>query len=74
MDATTNKADMGSSINLIGRWYDLAKSTGIEIFEADDAVAMANWALNWNSIMDITDISPMLDDDEARALGKKRFS
>jgi len=73
MDAAADKADMGSSIHLIGRWHDVGKSTGVAIFEADDAIAMANWSLNWNSILDITDITPVLDDEEARALGRKRF-
>ena len=74
MDETADQADMGSTIKLIGRWHDLGKSTGVAIFEADDAVAMANWALNWNSILDITDITPVLDDQEARALGRQRFA
>ena len=73
MDAAADLADMGNSINLIGRWHDVGKSTGVAIFEASDSTAMANWALNWNSILDITDIAPVLDDDEARALGKQRF-
>lgn len=73
MDASADKADMGS-IKLIGRWHDVGKSTGVAIFEANDSVAMANWALNWNTVLDITDLVPVLDDVEARALGKKRFS
>ena len=73
MDASADKADMGS-IKLIGRWHDVGKSTGVAIFEANDAVAMANWALNWNVVLDITDLALVLDDEEARALGKKRFS
>lgn len=73
MDDAADQADMGSSIKLIGRWHDVGKSTGVAIFEADDAVAMANWTLNWNSILDITDVVPVLDDQEARALGRKRF-
>jgi hypothetical protein len=73
MDEAADKADMGSAIKLIGHWHDVVKSTGLAIFEANYAVAMANWALNRNSIMDITDIAPVLDDKEARALGKARF-
>ena len=73
MDKAADKADMGDTIKLIGRWHDIAKASGVAIFEANDASAMANWALNWNSIMDITELSPVLDDEEARALGRKRF-
>jgi len=73
MDASAHKADMGSNIKLIGRWHDVGKSTGVAIFEADDAMAVANWALNWNSILDITDLVPVLDDNETRELGRNRF-
>lgn len=74
MDAAADKADMGSKIKLIGRWHDIGKSTGVAIFECDDAIAMASWALNWNGILDITDLAPVLDDQEARELGRKKFS
>ena len=74
MDSSADKADMGSNIKLIGRWHDVGKSTGVAIFEANDAVAIANWALNWNTVLDITDLVPVLDDEEARALGRVKFS
>jgi hypothetical protein len=32
---------------------------------------VANWALNWNSLLD-ADVVPVLDDNETRALGKSR--
>ena len=73
MDAAADEADMGSSVKLIGRWHDAVKSTGVAIFEADDPAAISNWILNWNTVLDITDIAPVLDDEEARALGRKRF-
>ena len=73
MDEAADKADMGENIKLIGRWHDVGKFTGIAIFEADDAVAIANWALNWNSILDFPEITPVLDDEETRALGRKRL-
>ena len=74
MDEEADKADIGSDIQMIGRWHDISKSTGVAIFESDNAVSMANWSLNWNSVLDITDITPVLDDEEARALGRKRNS
>ena len=74
MDSSADKADMGSNIKLIGRGHDVGKSTGVAIFEANDAVAIANWALNWNTVLDITDLVPVLDDEEARALGRVKFS
>ncbi len=71
MTAEDDKADMGENIRLIGRWHDVAGGTGVAIYESDDAVAMANWALNWNPILDAT-VIPVLDDEETRALGKTR--
>lgn len=41
------------------------------ICESDSAEAVANWALNWNNILDV-DVVPVLDDNETRALGKSR--
>ena len=72
MDAAADKADMGDKIKLIGRWHDVAKFEGVAICESDDAQAIANLALNWNSAIDF-EVSPVLDDIETRELGKKRF-
>jgi hypothetical protein len=71
MTPEQDQADQGSSIKLIGRWHDLARGRGVTICESDSAEAMANWALNWNSILDV-DVAMVLDDNETRALGKKR--
>ncbi len=71
MTAADDAADMGDKIKLIGRWHDLAAGTGVAIFESDDAVAMSNWALNWIPVLDAT-VTPVLDDEETRALGKSR--
>jgi len=71
MTAADDAKDMGDNIKLIGRWHDLAAGAGVAIFESNDAVAMANWALNWNPMLDVT-VVPVLDDEETRALGKTR--
>ena len=71
MTPADDKADMGKNIKLIGRWHDLAGGTGVAIFESDDPVAMANWALNWNTVLDST-VTPVLDDEETRKIGKSR--
>jgi hypothetical protein len=71
MTPEQDHADQGSNIKLIGRWHDLARGRGVAICESDSAEAMANWALNWNSILDV-DVAMVLDDNETRALGKKR--
>ncbi len=72
MSPDDDNADTGPQIKLIGRWHDVAHSKGVAIFESDDAAAIFNWALNWNAVLDL-EISPVLDDAETRALGKKRF-
>lgn len=72
MDEATDKADMGDKIKLIGRWHDVARFEGVAIYESDDAMAVANWALNWNNVLD-AEVSVVLDDDEVRELGKKRL-
>ena len=71
MTPEQDAADRGSRIKQIGRWHDLARGRGVCICESDSTEAVANWALNWNSLLDV-DIVPVLDDDETRTLGKSR--
>ena len=67
-----DKADMGDHIRLIGRWHDLVGFTGFAVFEADDPKAIASWLLNWNAVLDVEVIVPVLDDEEAREVGKTK--
>lgn len=67
-----DKADMGDNIKLIGRWHDLQRFTGVLICETDDPQAIASWMLNWNNVLD-ADVTPVLDDKEAREVGKRKF-
>ena len=71
MTESDDNSDMGNNIRLIGRWHNVAEFTGVAIFESDDPIAVANWALNWNGILD-AEVSPVLDDEETRALGRAR--
>jgi hypothetical protein len=71
MTPEQDAADRGSGIKQIGRWHDLARGRGVVICESDSAEALANWALNWNGLLD-ADVVPVLDDNETRALGKSR--
>lgn len=73
MTAEDDKKDMGSNIRLIGRWHDISDASGVAICESDDPIAMANWALNWNSVLDL-ETKMVLDDEEARAVGRKRMA
>jgi uncharacterized protein DUF3303 len=71
MTSEQDAADRGSRIKQIGRWHDLARGRGVVICETESAEAVANWVLNWNSLLD-ADVVPVLDDNETRALGKRR--
>ena len=72
MSPADDLGDMGANVKLIGRWHDVAKFEGVAIYESDDALAMASWALNWNHALD-TEVTPVLDDAEAREVGKNKF-
>jgi hypothetical protein len=62
---------MGDSVTLIGRWHEVVSSAGVAIFESDSVAAVSNYLLNWNQVCDC-DVTPVLDDEEARALGRSQ--
>ena len=68
MSAEQEKAMMGD-VKLVTRWHDLVRGTGAAVFEADSAAAISAYSLNWNRFMDL-DISVVVDDDEAREIGR----
>jgi len=70
MSAEEQQANLGD-VKLIGRWHDLVSFNGVAICESDDAAAVSNWLLNWNTVLD-AEVTPVLDDDEARAVGLAR--
>jgi hypothetical protein len=49
-------------VKMLGRWHAVANGTGIAISEAEDASAMARWALEWNDLMEM-EITPALTDE-----------
>ncbi len=71
MTAADDEADRGR-VRQIGRWHDVGAGTGVLICESDDLSAVQSWVLNWNNVLDLV-ITPVLDDDEARAVIKKKF-
>jgi Domain of unknown function (DUF3303) len=73
MTSQDDKKDTGDKIKLIGRWHDMSQFTGVAICETDDPQALASWALNWNSALDLQ-TAVVLDDEEARAVGKKKLA
>lgn len=68
MSAEEEQAMMGDQIKLITRWHDLVGGSGVGIYESDSAEAISSYALAWNRFMDV-DISVVVDDDAARAIG-----
>lgn len=72
MTDADDEADRGG-VKLIGRWHDVASGSGVAIGESDDAAAVQAWALNWNGVLD-PEITPVLDDAEAKALIKAKFN
>ena len=62
--------DAGPGVKILARWHDLTSFTGVAICEADDATALSGYMLQWNSAMDM-EVSPVLDDAETTATGKK---
>ena len=71
MTDADDDADRGG-VQQIGRWHDVGAGKGVAICESNDLAAVHSWALNWNSILDL-EITAVLDDDEARAVAKKKF-
>ena len=72
MTDADDAADRGG-VKQIGRWHDVAAAKGVVIAESDDLGAVHSWALNWNNVLDV-EITPVVDDAEARATIKKKFS
>ncbi len=72
MSLEDDRAELGD-VKLIGRWHDLQSFSGVAIIETSDPEAIASWLLNWNGVIDV-DAVPVLDDQETRALGRKKFA
>lgn len=73
MTPADDKKDTGDKVKLIGRWHDVSSFTGVAICESDDPMALASWALNWNTALDLQ-TTMVLDDAELREVGKKKMA
>ncbi len=71
MTVEQEQSMMGDRLKMLGRWHDLVRGTGVAVVESDDAVAVSAYAMNWSSQMEL-DIVPVIDDDQARAVGMHR--
>ncbi|MDR6859818.1 DUF3303 family protein [Variovorax guangxiensis] len=54
-------------VKMLGRWHDVAQGKGIMISEAEDASAMARWALDWSDLMEM-EVHPVLNDEQLGAV------
>ena len=60
-------------VNVIGRWHDLVGFTGVAIAETENPASLNAWLIQWNNIVDI-EVTPVLDDNEAREFGRKALA
>jgi hypothetical protein len=64
------RADQGEGVTLICRWHNTAEMKGVAVYETDDPTALGVNLGLWNPAMDLV-ISPVVDDEESAAIGKK---
>jgi hypothetical protein len=72
MRSDDDRADREDHITLIGRWHELRRLTGVAIVDTDEARALASWILNRNGVLD-ADVTPVVGDEEVKAIGKQKF-
>jgi hypothetical protein len=63
MDADADKKDAGDC-QLLGRWMNLASSTGMLVCEAPSVEAAYKWFWNWAEDAVDGEVRPMLDDNQ----------
>jgi|TARA_B110000444_G_C18819876_1_gene587145 hypothetical protein len=49
-------------VKMISRYHNIDGSGGFAICETDDASALANWAMDWNGLIDVK-ITAIMDDE-----------
>jgi len=72
MDDEQAAAEFGD-LNVIGRWHDMIGFTGVAIAETSNPESLNAWLIQWNNIVDI-EVTPVLDDKEAREFGRKALA
>ena len=61
------------NVELISRYHNLDGSGGFAILESTDAAALADYALDWNGLIEIV-ITPIIDDSTIGDVLVKKFS
>ena len=62
---------LGPQVDGANRADFFADTGGVVICQSDDAAAVSQWCLNWNTMLDF-EIGIVLDDAETRAIGLAR--
>ena len=65
MTEADDRAQEGPDMRTIGRWHNIADSSGVNIVEAKSADVVYAYILNWAQFMEIT-VTPVLDDASVR--------
>jgi hypothetical protein len=55
-------------VKMNGRWHAVGGSTGFGVAEADDAVAIQQWVLEWNDLMSMEVHAALTDEQMAPLL------
>jgi hypothetical protein len=57
-------------VTMLSRYHNVDGSGGFAIADTESSTALADWALDWNGLIDVT-ITPIMDDETiSGALGK----
>ena len=60
-------------VTMLSRYHNVDGSGGFAIAETDSSAALADWALDWNGLIDVT-ITPIMDDETISGALGKHFS
>ena len=58
-------------VKLLSRYHNLDGTGGFAVVESSDPTALANWALDWNGLIEIKITAIMDDETIGGVLGKK---
>jgi hypothetical protein len=61
------------NVELVSRYHNLDGTGGFAILETTDAAALADYALDWNGLIEIV-ITPIMDDETIGGVLGKKFS
>lgn len=66
------KGDPPEGVKALGRWYTTDGRGGYAVYECDDPVLLATFALTWTDLCEIHHV-PVIDDAEAGPMVAKLF-